>query len=549
VVDVPRLLARSIKVRRDRRYEKRGRIMNQADVIIVGLGPTGATLAGLLGRRGVRTAVFDRLPDLFPLPRAIGLDHEVMRIVQELGVAERVAPHVSPYRPSEYRGIQGQLIRRLDAAPPPFRLGWAPNYVFEQPAFERVLRSRLAELPDVAIRCPAEVLAVGQDEEGAWADVRLPGNTHAQRIRGRYLVACDGGSSLIRRQLDITLEDLGFDEPWLVVDVLVNDNKLAQLPQTQVQYCEPERPCTYVVCVGSHRRWEIRLNPGDQVSGEFPEEELWPLLKRWIGPEDGRIWRSAAYRFHGLVAPEWRRGRILLAGDAVHMTPPFMAQGMAQGMRDALNLAWKLERVIRHGAPDRLLDTYQQERRPHVTATTQAAIALGRVICERDPSRAAERDARLLAEQGGVVQATVRQGLIPGLTSGLIDAASPEAGSILPQPFVRVGRFAGRLDDLTGATVRVVTVESLSPGERAEILDALMPLGGVLVQLGEAGLREGQLVNAIDDEDVMSSWLRGAGQRIVIARPDHYVYGTASSAADAAGLLQSLRKWLVHPGA
>lgn len=140
----------------------------------------------------------------------------------------------------------------------------------------------------------------------------------------------------------------------------------------------------------------------------------------------------------------------------------------------------------------------------------------------------------------------MRQGLIPGLTSGLIDAASPEAGSILPQPFAHAGRFVGRLDDLTGATMRTVAIEPLSPGERAAIVDALMPLGGVLLQLGETGLGDGPLLNAIDNEDVMSSWLRAAGQRIAIARPDHYVYATASSAAEAVGLLQSLRKWLVH---
>ena len=198
----------------------------------------------------------------------------------------------------------------------------------------------------------AEVQGVGQDDEGAWADVRLEEGTDAVRFRGRYLIACDGGASVIREKiLGITMDDLGFHEPWLVVDVLVNEDKLAKLPQTQVQYCEPERPSTYVTCVGNHRRWEITLNPGDRSSGVFPDEELWPLLERWITPEDGRIWRSAAYRFHGLVANEWRRGRILLAGDAAHMTPPFMAQGMAAGMRDALNLAWKLDRVIQSRRP------------------------------------------------------------------------------------------------------------------------------------------------------------------------------------------------------
>jgi 3-(3-hydroxy-phenyl)propionate hydroxylase len=390
----------------------------------------------------------------------------------------------------------------------------------------------------------AEVQAVGQDDEGAWADVQLPSYEQTQRIRSRYLVGCDGGSSLVRKQLGFGLEDLGFDERWLVVDVVVNEDKLADLPQTQVQYCEPERPCTYVVCVGNHRRWEIRLNADDRASGDWPEEELWPLLKRWISPGDGRIWRSAAYRFHGLVANAWRRDRILLAGDAVHMTPPFMAQGMAQGMRDAQNLAWKLERVLRHGAPDALLDTYQQERKPHVTQTTKAAMALGRVICECDQERATERDARLLAEQGGAVRTVVRQDLIPGLTTGLIDARSPEAGSVLPQPFVHAGGFAGRLDELTGAVVRAVAIEPLSPTAHSALLQALAPLGGVLVQLGEAGAREGALIRAVEDENVLSSWLRATGRRIAIARPDHYVYGTASSAEEAVMLLQSLRERL-----
>jgi 3-(3-hydroxy-phenyl)propionate hydroxylase len=519
--------------------------MDDTDVIIVGLGPTGATLAGLLGQRGVRVTVLDRLPDLFPLPRAIGLDHEVMRILQELGIADRVAPHISPYRPSEYRGAQGQLIRRLDATPPPYRLGWAPNYVFEQPALERALRARLAELPNVEVHLSVEVLDVGQDNDGAWVELRrLGGETQTERLRGRYVVGCDGGTSAIRdKHLGIAMEDLGFHEPWLVVDVLVNDDKLAHLPQTQVQYCEPERPYTYVACVGNHRRWEIRLNPGDRTSGEFPEEELWPLLKRWVSRGDGHIWRSAAYRFHGLVAQNWRCGRILLAGDAAHMTPPFMAQGMAQGMRDALNLAWKLERVIHHHAPDMLLETYEQERRPHVTATTRAAMALGQVICERNPVRAAERDARLLAEQGGEVKTILRQDLIPGLTGGLIHSGSPQAGAILPQPLVRAGGVASRLDDTTGATVRAVAIEPLTPAERIAILEALMPLGGVLVQLDDANSQDGSVVNATDDDGVMSSWIHAAGCRIAIARPDHYVYGTASSAAEALMLLKRLGEW------
>ena len=515
--------------------------MKEVDILIVGTGPTGATLAGLLGQRGLRVAVFDRLPDLYPLPRAAGMDHEVMRIAQELGIADRMAPHIAPYRPSEYRGMDGQLIKRLDAAPPPHRLGWAPNYVFEQPAFERMLRGRLAELPTVSTTTSADVVAVGQDTDHAWADVILPGDSRPTRHVARYLIACDGGSSSIRKQLGITLEDLGFDEPWLVVDAIVSDAKLAELPQTQVQYCEAERPCTYVVGVGRHRRWEIMLLPGDSLAADYPPEQLWPLLERWIMPGDGEIWRAAAYRFHGLVANDWRRGRILLAGDAAHMTPPFMAQGMVQGLRDALNLAWKLERILRGRSSPGLLDTYQQERRPHVVTTTRTAMELGRVICERDRARARERDARLLTEQGGRVTTQFRQNMIPGLHAGLIARETPGAGCILPQPMIDAGDKLVRLDDLTGRTVRVVVHGDLPAADQTLLLDALQPLGGVLVLLGAGGDSSADVIHAVEDVPVLAPWLAQIDRRFAVARPDHCVFGTAASTTETVSLLAALR--------
>jgi 3-(3-hydroxy-phenyl)propionate hydroxylase len=511
--------------------------MTEVDVIIAGLGPTGATLAGLLGQRGIRVAAFDKLPDLFPLPRAAGLDHEVMRILQELKVADRVAPFIAPYRPSEYRGMEGQLIKRLDATPPPFKLGWAPNYVFNQPALERTIRARLTELPTVRTECSAEVVDAGQDASHAWVDVRLAESQQTTRCCARYLIACDGGTSPIRKRLGITLEDLGFDEPWLVVDAIVNDDKLEQLPQTQVQYCEADRPATYIVGVGKHRRWELMLLPGESLSSEFPDEELWPLLERWLLPHEGKIWRAAAYRFHGLVANAWRKDRILLAGDAAHMTPPFMTQGMVQGMRDAQNLAWKLERIIGNQSPASLLDSYQQERHPHVTTTTQTAMALGRVICERDPEQARARDKRLIAEQGGNVSTTFRQNLIPGLTRGLIAPGSPGAGSILPQPYVRTSGFEGRLDELTGPTMRVIAICPLTDEDRKALQLALLPMGGFLLELSSSTDNTPTNCMAIEDQPVLSRWLIELGRKIVIVRPDHYVYATAILPAEAITLL------------
>ncbi len=533
--------------------------MHDTDVIVIGLGPTGATLAALLAQRGLRVAVFDRLPGLYPLPRAIGLDHEALRIWQGLGLADALAPHLAPYRPSEYRGVQGQLIKRLDMAPPPHRLGWAPNWVFDQPATEGVLRAHLAQQPGVHLAVSQEVLAVEDAGEHVTAQVRGT-DGELQTWRARYAVACDGGASPTRKRLGIALEDLQFDEPWLVVDAIVHPDRLAALPQTQVQYCEPARPSTFVVGPGNHRRWELMLLPGEPLHEQWPEEALWPLLARWVQPGEATLWRAAAYRFHGLVAERWRAGRVLLAGDAAHMTPPFMAQGMVQGLRDAANLAWKLERVLRHGAPQALLDSYEAERKPHVKATTRSAIALGRVICERDPAAAAARDAKALADVDGTVPTTIRQSMLPDLQAGVIALGSAGAGSLFPQPRVRPanaaeGADAGParwLDDLSGACVRVLALEAgLQVADAQRLAAALLPLQGRLLRLMEhRGLPHAGPGLCITEEaeqgaPLMADWLHSLGARFAVVRPDHQVYGCAADLAGALRLLDDLTTALV----
>lgn len=519
-------------------------MMPDVDVIIVGLGPTGATLAGLLARAGVSVAVFDRLPDLYPLPRAIGLDHEALRIFQEMGLADSLQESIAPYRMTEYRGADGAPIKRLDTLPEPHPLGWAPNYVFDQPGLERTLRASLATLPGVSVHLATEVVATGQEGDQVWAEVQPVGQGATQRFTARYLVACDGGASPVRKRLGIALEDLDFDEPWLVVDAIVSDEKLAELPQTQVQYCEPERPSTFVIGPGNHRRWEVMLLPGDSLSPDFPEEELWPLLQRWLQPGEAKIWRAAAYRFHGLVAESWRQGRILLAGDAAHMTPPFMAQGMVSGLRDAHNLAWKLVRVLRGQAPDTLLDSYEQERCPHVRQTVLGAMALGRIICERDPERARQRDQELRAVHGGEVRVEYRQNLIPGLEHGLIRAGDPLAGQLFPQPRVQVEAVQGWLDDFTTARVRVVLDTALAPDLLAAYRQAVAALDGVLVQLGAGASEAPNELAVAEVQPLIRPWLQAQGRCVAVVRPDHYVYGSASNPQEGLELLEALRAQL-----
>ncbi|MAK54784.1 MAG: hypothetical protein CML17_02865, partial [Pusillimonas sp.] len=416
---------------------------------------------------------------------------------------------------------------------PPHRLGWAPNYVFNQPELERVLRNRLSQQKEAHVFLEAEVLDSGQDSDMAWVDVKLSGEATVRRFTATYLVACDGGGSPIRKRLGIELEDLGFDEAWLVIDAIVNDEKLSQLPDTQVQYCEPQRPCTFVVGPGNHRRWEVMLLPGEQSSGDYPEAVLWPLLSRWLKPGEGRLWRHAAYRFHGLVARKWREGRILLAGDAAHMTPPFMAQGMVQGMRDALNLAWKFECIFKHKVGEALLDSYQAERHPHVVATTRAAMELGRIICERDPQKARQRDADLRAKQGGVIKTTIRQNMIPGLASGLIHTTAPGAGELFPQPRVTFNENGARrtvwLDTLAQSRTCLLAVGQPSDAECKRLQAMAKRIQAALVFIvSDGGTALAQAGLQVEEQGaVMAPWLASLGCRYVVARPDHYVYGAA----------------------
>ncbi|MBD0862594.1 bifunctional 3-(3-hydroxy-phenyl)propionate/3-hydroxycinnamic acid hydroxylase [Gordonia sp. zg691] len=506
------------------------------DVLIVGMGPTGVALAGLLGQHGIRTVIFDRLPGLYPLPRAAGMDHEVMRIAQELQISEALRPFVVPYRASQYRGVDGQVIKRLDSPPAPHRLGWEPMFAFNQPAFENLLRERIAQMPCVDVSLECDVTDVGQEAGAAWVDVRRSGSDVVERVTGRYLVGCDGGSSFVRRTLGITLTDLGFHENFVVIDAIVGDEALSHLPATHVQFCEPERPSTFVVLPGRHRRWEIMLNPGELPIGPIPDDDVWPFLERWIKPGDAEIWRSAAYMFHGLVADRWRDRRIFLAGDAAHMTPPFMAQGMAQGMRDAQNLAWKLRKAIADPTvAERLLDSYESERRAHVISTTGRTIELGRVICERDVDRARQRDESLAGPPGTEVPVTYRSSFLPPLIDGVIATQTAGAGEIIPQPYVDGTHGPTLLDDAGGHGFRVIVTPEIEATE-ADLLDAaLAPLGGRVLRIfpEQAALPPADPRVFAEIGDVLTGWFVKLGVAVAIVRPDHYVYATARNAVEA----------------
>ena len=505
------------------------------DVAIIGCGPAGATAACLLGAHGLCVLIVDRATEVYDKPRAFALDHEIMRVFQNLGLADAIAPHLAPFSASEHYGVDGQLIRRLTMIEPPYPLGWTPSMVFRQPPLEAALRARVRATPGVEMALGEELLSFTQDDDKVV--LTLARDATQRAVTAQFLIGCDGASSTVRRILNIEHDDLDFDEPWLVVDAGVNQQGAAKCPKTSAQFCEPARPTTFLIGVGEHRRWEIMLLPGETPQQFEDDAAVWKLLARWITPADGRLWRRASYRFHALVAREWRRGRVFLAGDAAHQQPPFLGQGMCQGIRDVANLSWKLAAVLRGHAGDQLLNTYGSERAAHVRHLSTTIKHIGHTICERDEARARKRDADLLAQAGGVVKSVPRQDLIPPLETGLLSPLAHPAhgaplarGTLFPQPRVRHQGSSKLLDDVSGHGLRLMLGAACDP-EQIAALSGVRQCGAQLVHFGPGAFEE--------QDGLAAAWFARHGVIAALVRPDHYVYGVASSVEDIASLAAS----------
>lgn len=458
------------------------------DALIAGGGPTGVTLAVLLAMRGVRVIVAEKEAEIYPLPRAAHLDHEVMRILQEAGVADGVMAtcrHAGRY---EFRNAAGALLMCFVGGDRIGPGGWPGANMIHQPSVEAALRERLASYPHAALHSRWELTSLAEDDNGVTARIATPEGERT--IRARYLVGADGARSPVRKACGIEFDDLGFEEPWLVVDVLVDDYE--RLPKANLQICDPARPTTCVLMGEGRHRWEFMILPGEDAEEIANEASIERLLEPWNVKGAVRLERKAVYTFRARIARHWRKGRVLLAGDAAHQMPPFAGQGMCSGLRDAANLAWKLAAVTEGEADDALLDTYQPEREPNLRGIIDLAIMMGKTVCITSTWGALLRDLkfRLARALGKLPDGPPAY---PPISAGRILAGSPGAGSYFPQA---VSADGARLDDVLG-------------------------IGDWLIARGDlAGPKLAAFAGPI------SAWLDKHGTETVLVRPDRYVFGS-----------------------
>ena len=400
------------------------------DVAIVGLGPTGATLALLLARRGLSVVVFERSVEPYSQPRACHLDAEIARLFQQMGLEREVTDLLTVSAGMEYVDPDGRRLFTFEGFERDPILGWHEDYVFIQPEIEELLRSALAREASVEVRLGVEAPPAAELLELA-----------------DWVVAADGASSGVRSAMGVEFVDLGYDERWSVIDVMERPDQPLGLPTIIQQVCDPDRLATFVPSHAAHRRWEFALD-----DDEAPDP--WELLAPWgVRPDGADLVRHAIYRFHALVADRWRcgpEGRVLLAGDAAHQMPPFMGQGMCSGMRDAANLAWKLAAVQRGDASPALLDTYETERRPHVETVTALSIQAGQLLGVLAEDLAAGRPLRL---PDPAPADPTRWSRLPGI--GL--PGDFPVGHLLPQP---PRDDVARFDDLLGDGWAIVITDT-----------------------------------------------------------------------------------------
>lgn len=557
------------------------------DVAIVGLGPTGLILANSLGLRGHRVLVLEREPQFYGNARAVYTDDECMRVYQSIGLDEVLQQDMLVDIPVQLvygDGTPMVTIRDLDQ---PY--GWPLYNFFYQPYMETTLTQGLTRFRNVTLMRGRELVDFSQDEQGVTlihqatqsyrysdetdvkvqADAECTGDLDIQSIRAKYMVGADGGRSVVRTQLKIDMTGKNFPEPWLVVDLKQKDGEegLRHIPYFNF-YCDPDLPAVSCPQPDGFHRFEFMLQKGQTKEYMERPSTVREMISRYVDPNKFEVKRKLVYTFNALMANKWREGRILLAGDAAHMTPQFMGQGMSSGVRDAYNLAWKLDLVLRDLASDALLDSYEKERRDHAQSMIDISVWLKDMVSMSNPATSVLRNvavATTLAtpiakdwlKKGGVKPKPVyKKGKYFGaMRKGL---NGPE-GKMVPQPLVRLSNGKRvKLDSVLGEGFALVGYgvdpRNTVSGEWYPLMEALGISFTTLFDYpgrpqGNVGVARDTAPGLSEVEDLhgrMTDWFQKAGYKhgaVALIRPDKYCFGIAQG-SEINSLLREFKKAL-----
>ncbi|SMD06360.1 3-(3-hydroxy-phenyl)propionate hydroxylase [Fulvimarina manganoxydans] len=516
-------------------------VQSHTDVLVVGCGPVGAAFALMLGRLGISTLVIDKAPDIYLAPRAIAFDFDALRILQSVGVGEAdfeqvripVVRLISPLFGEFARINTGQDV---DTHP--------MQITFYQPDLERGLRRKLEQTKNLALSLGTELVALTQTREGVLASVRHADGQMLD-IRAGYLVGADGAHSVVRGIIGRDFQGSSFAEDWLIVD--------AQNPSQPIDHveflCNPKRPTPHMVAPGGRQRWEFMLARGESRQQMERDEEIDRLLAPWGGIAAMKIERKAVYRFHARIASSFRNGRVFLIGDAAHITPPFVGQGLVSGLRDAANLSWKLAYVIQGKAGRHILDSYDQERRPHAKAMINLARFMAKLIMPRHHLSAfiVHGTMKLMRCVPGLRALLDEQGIRPSNSfrrGCFIKSASwPKPGHMFPQVWLldpKGNEF--RSDDVLGQHFALIGLNT-DPGEylTEDTRQFVSSLGATAVAIGHADTSTAARFHY--RLKTPSALLPKGDRRVALVRPDRIVIATCR-ARDTASMLRSVKKYL-----